>query len=128
MAPVAFAVDERRRRARERMAPDKEALAVELSVEGYHAWSQMLPHLVSGKIRVPVRKTGKKCCCRGQAANRLSDPDREVRRRVFEAYGPRGPSRPTFSTTLNNLAGYRLTLYKYGAGIRSSRSRWTPTA
>lgn len=114
VAPVAFAVDERRRRARERMAPDKEALAVELSVEGYHAWSQMY-HLVSGKIRVPVEEDGKEVLLSvGQAANRLSDPDREVRRRVFEAYEAAWAEQADiFSTTLNNLAGYRLTLYKY---------------
>lgn len=114
IAPVAFSLSERRRRAQERMAPDKEALAVELGVEGYHAWGQLY-NLVSGKIRVPVEEDGQEMKLSvGQAANRMSDPDRETRRRVFEAYEQAWAEQADIlSSTLNNLAGYRLTLYKY---------------
>lgn len=114
VAPVAFGVAERRRRAQERMAPDKEALAAELSVEGYHAWGQVY-NLVAGKIRVPVEEDGKQVLLSvGQAANRLSDPDRSVRRRVFEALEQAWAEQAdVLSLTLNNLAGYRLTLYRY---------------
>jgi len=115
VAPVAFAVAERRSRAKERMSPDKEALAVELSVDGYHAWGQLY-NMVSGKIRVPfVEEDGREVQLSvGQAANRLSDPDRDVRRRVFEAFEAAWAEQADIlSSTLNNLAGYRLTLYKY---------------
>jgi len=114
VAPVAFAMNERRRRAKERMAPDKEALVAELSVEGYHAWNQLY-NLISGKIRVPVEENGKTVQLSvGQAANRLSDPDRETRRKVFDAYEQAWAEQAdVISSTLNNLAGYRLTLYRY---------------
>src|SRR5690606_9759575 len=114
VAPVAFAMNERRRRAKERMAPDKEALVAELSVEGYHAWKQLY-NLMSGKIRVPVEENGKTVqLAVGQAANRLSDPDRETRRKVFDAYEQAWAEQAdVISSTLNNLAGYRLTLYRY---------------
>lgn len=114
IAPVAFGLSERRRHAQERMAPDKEALVVELSVEGYHAWGQLY-NLVSGKIRVPFEEDGQELSLSvGQAANRLSDPDRNVRQRIFEAYEEAwAKEADVLSSTLNNLAGYRLTLYKY---------------
>src|SRR5690625_3945616 len=90
IAPVAFSLSERRRRAQDRMSPDKEALIVELGVEGYHAWGQLY-NMVSGKIRVPVEEDGQEMKLSvGQAANRMSDPDRETRRRVFEAYEKAG--------------------------------------
>lgn len=114
VAPVAFVVDEWRRRAKEQMSPDKEALAAELSVDGYHAWNQLY-NLVSGKIRVAVEEDGQRVeLSVGQAANRLSDPNRETRRRVFEAFEQAWAQQAdVISSTLNNLAGFRLTLYRY---------------
>src|SRR5690606_23606187 len=89
-------------------------LVAELSVEGYHAWNQLY-NLISGKIRVPVEENGKTVQLSvGQAANRLSDPDRETRRKVFDAYEQAWAEQAdVISSTLNNLAGYRLTLYRY---------------
>src|SRR5690606_28088886 len=114
VAPVAFAMDERRRRAKERMAPDKEALVAELSVEGYHAWNQLY-NLISGKIRVPVEENGKTVQLSvGLSANGLSDPDRETRRKVFESYEQVWADHSVFiSSSLTYLAGYRLTFCRY---------------
>lgn len=114
IAPIAFGINERRRRAQQRMAPDKEALAAELSVEGYHAWGQLY-NFISGKMRVTFEEDGEEVSLSvAQAANRLSDPDRATRQRVFEAFEQAWAEHAdVLSQTLNNLAGYRLTLYKY---------------
>src|SRR5690625_3063561 len=86
VAPVAFSLEERRRRARERMAPDKEALAVELGVDGYHGWGNMY-NLLVGRMQVHIEEDGEqRALSVGQAANRLDDPDRAMRRHVFERY------------------------------------------
>lgn len=113
-APVAFGLEERRTRARDRMSPDKEALVVELDVDGYHGWGQMY-NLISGRMRVAVEEDGEQLSLSvGQAANRLGDPDRSVRERVFNAYEDAwGKEADLLAATLNNLAGYRLTLYRY---------------
>lgn len=115
VAPVAFSLSERRRRAQDRMSPDKEALVVELGVEGYHGWGQLY-NMVSGKIRIPFEDEDgqKRALSVGQAVNRLSDPDRDTRRRIFDAYEDAWAEQAdVLSSTLNNLAGYRLTVYKY---------------
>lgn len=112
--PVSFALDERRRRAGRRMSPDKEALAVELGVEGYHGWSSMY-NLLAGRMQVSIDEDGEeRLLSVGQAANRLDDPDRDVRQHVFERYEEAwSKEADLMATTLNNLAGYRLTLYRY---------------
>lgn len=113
-APVAFALQERRERAKDRMSPDKEALAVELGVDGYHGWGNMY-NLLVGRMEVRVEQDGEeKVFSVGQAANMLSDPDRDLRRQVFERYEEAWAAEADLmAATLNNLAGYRLTLYRY---------------
>lgn len=114
VAPVRFALEERRARASERMSPDKEALAVELGVDGYHAWSTMYNMLV-GRMQVRIEEDGKeRSLSVGQAANQLSDASRDVREHVFERYEQAWAGEADLmASTLNNLAGYRLTVYRY---------------
>lgn len=114
IVPIRFAMQERRHRAEARMEPDKEALAVELGVDGYHGWGQMY-NLISGRMRVLVKEGDEeKELSVGQAANRFGDPDRSVRQHVFTAYEEAwSKEADLLAPTLNNLAGYRLTLYRY---------------
>ncbi|HEY8495951.1 MAG TPA: M3 family oligoendopeptidase [Limnochordales bacterium] len=114
VAPVAFALDERRRLAREKMPPDREALAVELAVDGYHGWGELY-NTVAGRIRIPFEHDGRQIALSvGQAAQRLTDPDPAVRARLAAAYEQAwAQEADIFAAALNHLAGYRLTLYRH---------------
>src|SRR5690606_31487777 len=71
VSPVAFGLGERRRLAREKLPPDKEALGVELAVDGYHGWNELYT-LVAGRIRVPFEVDGRAAALSvGQAAPTL---------------------------------------------------------
>ncbi|EKP93995.1 M3 family oligoendopeptidase [Thermaerobacter subterraneus] len=110
---VAFALDERRRRARERMSPELESLAGSLAVDGYHAWGDLY-ELVAGRIRVPVQEGDRTVHLSvGQAANRLEDPDRAVRAAVFDRWEAAwGQEAEVIAAALNHLAGFRWQWYR----------------
>ena len=110
---VAFALDERRRRARERMDPALESLASVLAVDGYHAWGDLY-ELVAGRIRVPVQEGDRRVeLSVGQAANRLEDPDRTVRAAVFDSWEAAwGAEAEVIAAALNHLAGFRWQWYR----------------
>jgi len=114
VAPVAFALEERRRLAREKMPPDREALAVELGVDGYHGWGELY-NTVAGRIRIPFEQAGRRIALSvGQAAQRLTDPDPSVRTRLAAAYEQAwAQEADIFAAALNHLAGFRLTLYRH---------------
>ncbi len=113
VAPVAFALEERRRLAREKMPPDREALAVALAVDGYHGWGELY-NTVAGRLRIPLDDGGRTVQLSvGQAAQRLSDPDPAVRAQVAAAYEQAWEREAdVFAAALNHLAGYRLALYR----------------
>lgn len=114
LEPVAFPLDERRRRARERMEPALESLASALSVDGYHAWGDLY-ELVAGRIRVPVEEGGRTVHLSvGQAANRLEDPDRAVRAAVFDRWEEAWAGEAeVIAAALNHLAGFRWQWYRH---------------
>ena len=104
-----FVLTERRERAAEKLSEKEETTINALSVDGYHAWGQMYDLLVSStKIH---SKTGTLSV--GQAANKLSDADREVRKEIFTEWEKAwGEKEDFYSKTLNHLAGFRLNSYK----------------
>ena len=110
---VAFPLDERRRRAAERMAPDAEALASALAVDGYHAWGELY-ELVAGRIRIPVEEDGRTVyLSAGQAANRLEHPDRSVRSQIFARWEEAWADQAELcAAALNHLAGFRWQWYR----------------
>jgi oligoendopeptidase F len=108
-----FVLEERKERAAEKLSVDQESLILGLGVDGYHGWSQMYD-TITGKILIPFEENGEvKQLSIGQAANKFSNPDRNVRKTVFEnweqAWEENGD---LISQTLNHLAGFRLTTYK----------------
>ena len=113
LEPLAFPLDERRRRARERMTPELESLASTLAVDGYHAWGDLY-ELVAGRIRVPVEEGGRTVeLSVGQAANRLEDPDRAVRAAVFDRWEEAWAAEAeVIAAALNHLAGFRWQWYR----------------
>lgn len=108
-----FVLEERRERAAEKLDLDQESLILQLGVDGYHGWSQLYD-TITGRITIPFEKEGEvEQLSVGQAANKFSDPDRNVRKATFEnwerAWEENGD---LLSQTLNHLAGYRLSVYK----------------
>ncbi|OUM97896.1 MAG: oligoendopeptidase [Firmicutes bacterium ZCTH02-B6] len=112
--PVAFALRERRHLAQEKMPAEHEALAVELGVDGYHAWGELY-NTVAGRLRIPFEHEGRQLALSvGQAAQRLTDPDPAVRARLAAAFEQAwAQEADIFAAALNHLAGYRLTVYRH---------------
>ncbi|TWT27791.1 M3 family oligoendopeptidase [Planomicrobium sp. CPCC 101110] len=114
LEPVAFVLDERRSNAKGRLPLEQEILINDLSVNGYSAWNGMYSSIVA-KMNIKHTENGEiKKLSMGQAANRLSTPDRETRKEVFSKISRAWEEESElFGETLNNLAGFRLQTYKH---------------
>ncbi len=112
--PIAFPLNERRRRAQEKLSPEQEVLANDLAVDGYHAW-QDLYNAVVGRISIPVERDGETVHLSvGQAANMMVNPDRNVRAAVFAKWQEAWSNEAELcAQALNHLAGFRLNLYRH---------------
>lgn len=110
---VRFFLDEMREKAKAKMAPELERLALSLAVDGYHAWNRIYDKM-AGDLRVDFEENGQtKKISLGQLAAKLDLPDREIRRISFEKLSEAWQSRAELAAmTLNSLAGFRLSLYK----------------
>ena len=113
IAPLSFVLSESRDLAREKMSPELESLALELAVDGYHGWSEHYETIV-GSIQIPFEdEDGTKQLSVGQAFNKLSDDDAQVREAMFHKWEEAWTAAADYSAdTLNHLAGFRLKLYK----------------
>ncbi len=113
IAPIKFPLSEMRMLAKEKMAPELEALALELSVNGYHAWARLYDK-ISGEISVDFEENGKtEKLSVGQLQNKFNSPDRSVRQRAFAKFEEAWSSRATLAASaLNYQGGFRLSLYK----------------
>lgn len=114
ITPISFVLREKREQAREKLAPELENLVSDLAVDGYHGWGQHYDTIVS-KVGVPFEDPNGevKTLSVGQAANKLDDPDRSVRERVFASWEEAWTKAEDYSAdTLNRLAGFRLKLYE----------------
>lgn len=111
---IAYPLEERRRRAKEKLAPELEVLAGDLAVNGYHGW-QELYNTVVGRIKIDVEQDGKlQQLSVGQAANLISHADRDVRERVFAKWQEAwADSASLCAQALNHLGGFRLQLYRH---------------
>jgi pepF/M3 family oligoendopeptidase len=109
---LAFNLDERRRNARKLLPPEQETLINDLSVDGYHGWSDLY-NTVVGRMVVPVEKDGQVVeLSPGQAANWLTDADRSIREKTFAAWEKAwGEQAELCATAMNHIGGYRLALY-----------------
>ncbi|MBT9157867.1 MAG: Oligoendopeptidase F, plasmid [Firmicutes bacterium] len=109
-----FNLEERRRRAKEKMPTAQETLVNDLSVDGYHGWSSLYDTVV-GRMTIPILQDGRTAYVSpGQAANMMSSPDRAFRSHVFARWEEAWAKEADFcALALNNLAGYRLSLYRH---------------
>lgn len=84
-ADHAFALEQAGIQAKHLMSPAEEALATELSLSSGTAWSKLHGNLTS-QIMVPVELNGTTSFLPMSVVRNLAyDPDREVRRRAYEA-------------------------------------------
>lgn len=111
---LAFILNENREKAKEKLSVEEEVLINDLAVDGYHGWSQMYDTIV-GNMSVEIEENGEfKSYSVGQASNKLSNPDRAVRKHVFEQLDKAWKGQADLvSQTLNHLAGFRLQKYKH---------------
>jgi pepF/M3 family oligoendopeptidase len=113
IANFSFFLNEMRDKARMKMAEPLEKLAIELSVNGYHAWNRLYDKM-AGDLRVILDDNGqKKEISLGQNAPRMSDPNREVRRNAFEKMVGAWETQANLAAiALNSQGGFRLSIYK----------------
>ncbi|WP_046215864.1 M3 family oligoendopeptidase [Paenibacillus wulumuqiensis] len=112
VASVAFYLNEIRAVAREKMSPELESLALGLAVDGYHGWSDFYDTIVS-HVRIPFEQNGETVMLSaGQAANKMSDRDRNIREEIFRKWEEAWTGVEDFcADTLNHIGGFRLKLY-----------------
>ncbi|MFD1675461.1 M3 family oligoendopeptidase [Alicyclobacillus fodiniaquatilis] len=108
-----YVLEERRRRAGDKLPPEMEALVAVLSVDGYGAWGELYNTIV-GRMTLPFEENGKTVSLSmGQANNKLLVNDRDVRERVFgELEKTWANEADLCSEVLNHLAGHRLAVYE----------------
>ncbi len=113
LSPIEFPLSEMRETAKLKMAPELEALAVELAVNGYHAWDRLYEK-ISGEISIEFSHEGKtEKLSVGQLANKFNSPDRVVREKAFRLFEKAWDEKANIcAAALNNQAGFRLSLYK----------------
>lgn len=108
-----FVLTERRINALEKLSQEEETVINALGVDGYHGWGQLYDVIV-GTIKIPFTEgEEEQHLSVGQAANKFSNSDRTIRKRVFESWERSwGDKAEYLSKTLNHLAGFRLNTYK----------------
>jgi oligoendopeptidase F len=112
LSKVLFPLNERRDSAKDKLPPALEAVASELSVDGYHGWGEHY-NTVVGRISIPWEEKGETIYLSvGQASNKLDDPDPSVRDSMASKWEEAWAGQADLSAdTLNRLAGFRLKLY-----------------
>lgn len=113
LSGIQFYLNELREIAKSKMPVEMESLALELSVNGYHAWDQLYTKM-SGELVVDFESDGKtEKLSLGQLATKMSDPNREIRKQAFEKMTGAWKSREELAgMMLNSMAGFRLSLYE----------------
>lgn len=105
---IRFVIEERRARAQQKLSCQMENIITALSIDGYRGWGELYPQLV-GEIKIPFESSSLSF---GQAENKMTHPDRGVRKQVFNnletAWGSKAP---LFAQVLNRIAGFRSRTY-----------------
>ncbi len=109
---VAFYLQELRQIAKRKLPLEQEGLALDLAVDGFHAWNRLYDKM-AGDLRVDFQENGtSRSISLGQLATKLSDADRAVRKQAFEKLTGAWETRAELAAmTLNSIGGFRLTLH-----------------
>jgi len=107
-----FYWNELRQNAQMKMAPALEKLAAELSVNGFHSWLQIYIRIIEDLKAEFVYKGKTRFLPPERLTTLMASPDRKIRRLAFEKTVAAWQTvEPLMGMILNNLAGYRLSLY-----------------
>lgn len=109
--PISFHLQERRKLTKEKLSVEKENLIHQLSIDGYHGWNALYGEFI-GQLRITSPLDSNESLSVGQADNRLSHPDRVIRKKWFQRWEDTWAiHEPFIAQILNHLAGYRSNLY-----------------
>lgn len=114
LGELKFNLEERRRRANEKMSADQETLVNSLSTDGYQGWSNLYDTVV-GRMTIDIVENGNTVSLSpGQAANKMLSPDHALRQHIFEKWEEAWANDADYcALALNHLAGFRLNLYRH---------------
>lgn len=107
----AFPLTELRTQAKKLLSTEEEALINNLSIDGFQGWGNMYNELVS-TIQVPFEEDGEiTYYSAGQAENKMNSEEDPVKRaEMLDTWENTWSEKADlFSSTLNHLAGFRLT-------------------
>jgi len=109
---IKFYLNELRTIAKSKMPVEMESLALEFSVNGYHAWGQLYEKM-AGKLRAEFEENGQiSSLSMGQLATKMSSPDRSIRKQAYDKRDAAWESVADLAAmALNAQAGFRLSLY-----------------
>ncbi len=104
-----YVLRERRQLAKKRLSSDKESLIEDLSVDGYHAWSNFRDTLVDA-MTFPFQKEN---LSQGQIENAFSKKERHLRKEAAAVYLSTYKEKENhFASLLNHISGFRLKMYQ----------------
>lgn len=113
--PIAFRLQELRREGKKLLDEQEENIINTLALDGLNAWSSHYDTIVAS-LSIPFEESDQtvRSLSAGQAFNRMmSDPDQEVRARLFDSWEQAWHAQaPLLADTLNHLDGFRLSQYK----------------
>ncbi len=106
---ITFPLEEKRKRSLEKLSAEEEAFINNLSMDGYHGWSEMWDAII-GEMTFPFQGES---LYFGQIENKMSDPSKKVREEAFSAIEQGFTKKQnSISQALNHLSGFRLQVYK----------------
>jgi pepF/M3 family oligoendopeptidase len=110
---LSYALEKRRSFSQTKMSKEKESVALDLSVNGYHSWYELYK-IVIAKVRVTVEVQGiSDSFSLGRLEKLFSHPNRAVREKAFcglEAECQK--QQELFAQMLRSIFGFRLKLYQ----------------
>ncbi|MCP4684793.1 MAG: M3 family oligoendopeptidase, partial [bacterium] len=112
ISEISFYLNHERDLTKKKMAVEQESLALDLAVNGYHAWNRLYDKM-AGDLRVEFEEDGtSNTLSLGQLATKMGDANRDVRAQAFKKMSEAWESRAELAAmTLNAQAGFRLSLY-----------------
>jgi oligoendopeptidase F len=113
LSELSYVLNEWRKKAKDKLPNQEEALIQSLSIDGYHGWGQMYDTIV-GTMEIPFTENGEeKKLSIGQANNLTSHKDEKVRKEIHDQLEKAWEEKEELlAKTLNHLGGYRLNVYK----------------
>ena len=113
VAEIAYYLNHMRVVAKGKLPLEQESLALDLAVNGFHAWNRLYDKM-AGDLRAEFSENGQaKTVSLGQLATKMGSPDRAVRKIAFDKMVEAWSTRAEHAgIAINSLAGFRLSLMK----------------